>query len=149
MCPRYCRVELRKVRVKDFEVDQCPSCQGVWFDAKGDELLETLRVGYGNAPEELKQSWEAGGGKISYGTPHDYNCPRCGSLLVTYMYMGNEGGSFEIDGCRKGCGVWLDDGELDSAYQTLKLVNPAALKPKRRPAKPGTLERILSFLLSR
>ena len=149
MCPKYCKVALKKVKVKKTEVDQCPKCEGVWFDTEGDEMLEVLRTGYGDAPDPVKKSWEYGGGQVKLGTPLDYNCPRCGSRLRAYDYLASEGGAFEIDGCPKGCGVWLDDGELDSAYQILRYFKPGELRPKKKQAKAGLFERILGFRTAR
>jgi Zn-finger nucleic acid-binding protein len=149
MCPKYCGVALKKVKVGGVEVDRCPECDGVWFDSRGEELLEVLRVGYGDAPDEMKKSWEVGGGRMALGKPKEYNCPQCGRQLRTYAYMAQPDTSFEIDGCPDGCGVWLDDGELDAAYVTLQALQPAALRKQAVKPAPGLFERVRTFLASR
>jgi len=42
-------------------------------------------------------------------------CPRCGGEFVEEKHQG-----VAIDRCTKGCGVWLDNGELDLVTQRSK-----------------------------
>ncbi|MEO0080540.1 MAG: zf-TFIIB domain-containing protein [candidate division WOR-3 bacterium] len=143
MCPKYCGVSLQKVRVGRVVVDRCPRCQGVWFDLRGEELLEVLRIGPDGAPPAIQDSWVAGGGEIREDAPRHYNCPYCGLELRSYSYLG--GDTFKIDGCPIGHGVWLDDGELTAAYRALSAVAPDVLKGPE--GKPNLFGRLLEFLL--
>jgi len=127
-CPKYCGVALERIRVGKVAVDRCPKCEGIWFDSKGDELLQVLRVGWDKAPVAIKRSWEAGGVRFAPAEPNKYNCPRCGRELSTYNFLGARG-AFGIDGCPEGCGVWLDDSELGKAHVALKRVARDPLEP--------------------
>jgi Zn-finger nucleic acid-binding protein len=149
MCPKYCRVPLAQIKVKDAVVDQCPKCEGVWFDSKGDELIRILSAGHDNLPDQLKKSWREGGGRLKLQDLARYHCPRCGSELSNYWYMKEEGGKvFQVDGCEKnGCGFWLDDGELGLAYELVSFVAPELLVEP--PARESIVQRILSFLSAR
>lgn len=151
MCPKYCGVALENVEVGKVVVDQCPKCEGVWFDLEDEELTECLRVGYEDAPPKLRRSWEAGGGRPSLGKPKGYNCPRCGAELSTYNYLSTLGTTFEIDGCPKGHVLWLDDGELGSAYETLKYSRARRGDAGRigKPVKRGFFDRLWGFLSAR
>lgn len=146
MCPKYCKVPLAQIVVNDIEVDQCPKCEGVWFDSQGDELMRILRIGYDNLPAQLKKSWREGGGKLTLQNFANFYCPRCGSELSTYWYMKEEGGKvFQVDGCLKnGCGLWLDDGELGLAFDLVSFVSPELLTAP--PENENLVHRILKFL---
>jgi len=146
MCPKYCEVALERIKVGKVHVDRCPNCEGIWFDTKGDELLEVLRGGWDNAPESIKQSWEAGGVKFAPITSRKYGCPRCGSELFTYNYL-HLGGAFGIDGCPNGHGAWLDDSELGKAYVVLKHQAGDELRPKL--PKSGIIASVRAYLARR
>ena len=143
-CPK-CGENLNKIKVKDVEVDQCPNCQGVWFDFKRNELLKILQIGYDNLPEKLKESWEEGGGKLELKEENtEFKCPKCGNKLSTYWYLAEEGKTFLVDSCEKGCGVWLDDGELKKADECLRKIFPAY---KNEKIKEGIFQKLLRFLM--
>ncbi|MFO7676299.1 MAG: zf-TFIIB domain-containing protein [bacterium] len=146
MCPKYCGVALEPIKVGKVEVDRCPKCEGVWFDSKGDELLEVIRVGWDKAPEPIRRSWEAGGVKFAMGKPNKYNCPRCGRELNTYNYLGVRG-AFAIDGCPGGHGVWLDDSELGKAHVALK--RSAAEQQALAAPKSGIIASLFAVLAGR
>ena len=145
MCPKYCKVCLEPVKVNDVEVDQCPKCEGVWFDSrKTDELIAILRQGYDHLPPRLQKSWHKGGGRMTPMALARYFCPRCGAELATYWYRPEEGRVFQVDGCRiNGCGFWLDDGELGLAHELLSFVAPEELAPEE---SESIIERLLKFL---
>lgn len=138
---------LEEIKVGKRVVDQCPKCQGVWFDFKGRELLEILRREYDNLPEKLKESWKEGGGQLTLTENREYKCPRCGNLLSTYWYCAEKGKTFLVDGCiEKGCGVWFDDGELGKAYQYTKS-HISELKEKE--IKEGIFKKLWNYLRER
>jgi len=116
---------MSRIAVQLVDVDQCPKCEGVWFDNFAPELLEILRAGHDRLPEQLQKSLEADHPTLESAEGHKYHCPRCGAELHTYWYGGDASRSFQVDGCSKGCGVWLDDGELGQAYAFLKGPRPA------------------------
>jgi Zn-finger nucleic acid-binding protein len=123
-CPRCRETELAPVRAGATTLDRCSQCQGLWFDAKGDELEQVLKSGWERVPEALKQ---AGPDRDpNRDTPADQYklvpllCPRCGSDMITYWYGGEATRTFLVDACPLGHGVWLDSGELEKAFQALK-----------------------------
>lgn len=103
-CPRD-GAALREVRAKGkivaFAVDECPSCNGTWFDrgevsrATGDKEVERLIVKYAAGDSGLA-------------------CPRCGREMAVRPV-----GEVTLDVCRTCKGVWVDAAELESAARTL------------------------------
>ena len=85
------------------EVDSCPSCLGVWFDAA--ELSEFYK-----SPELQKRLTPVGGGSVH----HTYEvsararaCPRCRKAMDRPHV-----GGIAVDVCRECRGIWFDHGEL-------------------------------------
>jgi len=123
-CPKCAESELTRVAVQLVDVDQCPKCEGIWFDNSAPELLDVLRTGTERLPESLKKSLTPGHLGPQEARDREYYCPRCGARLDTYWYGGSESRTFPVDGCSKGCGFWLDDGELGQAFDFLKRARP-------------------------
>ena len=113
--------ELKRISFDLIDVDECPSCEGVWFDFFADELRTILEQGRDHVPEELKATLTLEHGKItpSDDPSVDYLCPRCGIKMRRYWYASEVGKTFLVDGCPAGDGVWLDDGELGKAFDFL------------------------------
>lgn len=112
-CPRCTPTNLRTIFVGELTLDQCDNCEGVWFDSS--ELRKALDQGRGisrgtdlekSLETEVVREEEAGGEHLA--------CPRCQGGLRRYHY----GYSSEVlvDGCDRGCGVWLDDGEIRTLF---------------------------------
>lgn len=85
------------------EVDSCPNCLGVWFDAA--ELSEFYQ-----SPELMKRLTPVGGGSLH----HTYEisskarrCPRCRHGMDRPLVAG-----ISVDVCRECRGIWFDNGEL-------------------------------------
>jgi len=118
-CPRCREVELEPVQAGPIWLDRCRRCLGVWFDAQGDELRLVLERGWERVPDVLKQAGAVA--DPSRDTPTDLNkpepllCPRCGSGMTSHWYA-DEVGTFVVDNCPLGHGVWLDSGELERAF---------------------------------
>jgi Zn-finger nucleic acid-binding protein len=119
-CPKCENSELTRVVVQLVDVDQCPKCEGIWFDNSAPELLDVLRTGTEKLPESLKKSLTSDRPVSRQVRDRELCCPRCGARLATYWYGGSESRTFLVDGCGKGCGFWLDDGELGQAFDFLK-----------------------------
>ncbi|MBI3297016.1 MAG: zf-TFIIB domain-containing protein [Elusimicrobia bacterium] len=112
-CPR-CHKPLAAVEVAGLEVDLCRDCEGVWFD--GDELaavMESQKDALKDSP--VAKTWEGIERKSDNPGTAVLDCPRCGAKLERYRYQSSAPAI--IDGCAKGCGVWLDDGELKKVYE--------------------------------
>lgn len=85
------------------ELDSCPNCLGVWFDAA--ELKD-----FYTSPELQKRLTPVGGGSVH----HTYEisakarvCPRCRKSMERPHV-----GGIALDVCRHCRGVWFDHGEL-------------------------------------
>ncbi len=90
-------------RQSQLELDTCPNCLGVWFDAA--ELAEFYK-----SPELQKRLTPVGGGSVH----HTYEistkargCPRCRKAMDQPHV-----GGIVLDVCRECRGVWFDHGEL-------------------------------------
>ena len=102
-CP-VCKVPTYAVEYDQIELDLCPDCQGIWFDAGELELLleqgEAATLKAAEATEEAPRP-----------------CPLCREK----MNKVNIGPSNRvlIDTCPAGCGVWFDDNELQELTRDL------------------------------
>lgn len=112
-CPRCPDVALETISVGGLPLDQCRKCEGVWFDAT--ELREVLDDGRDVAlGTKLEKSLEAEVTRDEEPGAHHLACPRCDGMLKRYHYGYSSG--VPVDGCEAGCGVWLDDGELETIF---------------------------------
>jgi Zn-finger nucleic acid-binding protein len=97
-CPKCQVVKLRKRRAKgkDFAVEYCLKCKGVWFD-RG-ELREVM-------PEAIKRL------KVPRDAQQDaeFLCPKCNIALYALNYPHTY---VTIEMCKKCRGLWLDRGEF-------------------------------------
>ena len=100
-CPK-CKCELQERQATDLKllVDDCPQCQGIWFDRK--ELEKMMPI----ARQKLEMSWRA--------LKQDYRCPRCQAELYEFTYPQTE---VQVDMCRQCQGLWLDGGEFEAIEQ--------------------------------
>lgn len=112
-CPRCNDRPLEPFSFSGLQLDQCKSCEGIWFDER--ELRAILDAGKESSisPElerslagEIRASETAGGFHLK--------CPRCDAKLERYYYGYNS--TVLVDGCPCGCGVWIDDGELSVLF---------------------------------
>jgi len=95
-CPA-CRAELVVVEREGVELDWCPFCHGLWFDA-GE--LAALAATLGVEIPELVGDREKG--------PRP--CPRCKTSMDT-LHLAQPPG-LVLDLCPGGHGLWFDAGEL-------------------------------------
>jgi len=120
-CPK-CLKELKKVVIKlskkhhtshgeniSLRVDQCPACNGVWFE--GNELEKYLEYNLSILntpmidPDQFMELDETVG-----------NCPRCDIKMEKEPAKSNP--DITIDKCRQCGGVWLDTSEIDQLSNT-------------------------------
>ena len=102
LCPR-CNKTLTSTEICGTEVDQCPTCRGIWFDRH--ELQTLLEL----SPADLRP---IGGGKLR----DDVNrrramCPRDQAELIRVRSALHI--DVVVDSCPRCGGIWLDGGELD------------------------------------
>ena len=129
ICP-VCRKDALIVEYNHIELDYCPSCSGVWFDAGELELLleaagleEYRRYldGIVNAPEAASSEKKR-------------KCPICRhKMKKTYI---DEAKKILVDICHVGDGIWFDGGEVSSLVKEL-----VAKSPSR-----GTSQDVLTFV---
>ncbi len=93
------------------EVDSCPECLGIWFDAGELETFYKSR-------ELVKRFTPVGGDSIH----HTYEisasarrCPRCRKGMERPLV-----GGISVDVCRDCRGIWFDQGELSKVTQIYK-----------------------------
>lgn len=100
-CPR-CAEPMQVVESLGLEADRCGRCGGLWLDRGECERASrpTGRMVGGLVLErEVPES-------LDVAAP--IGCPRCGRSCLRERYASS---NVEIDRC--GCGVWLDQGELE------------------------------------
>ena len=108
ICPA-CRQEMIIVEYKQIELDVCPECKGVWFDA---DELELLLDSLGLAPGQLVRPLP------EKPAEKPRRCLYCRRKMAKVL-MG-PGDGVMIDRCKHGHGLWFDGGELDTIIQGLR-----------------------------
>jgi Zn-finger nucleic acid-binding protein len=112
-CPRDGGPLATSVYEADIEVDTCAKCKGVWLDSGELEAIqETLERDYSAAlaspHDSLKESVDA----AAQSQRSPIQCPKCAAEMTVRPY--GMGSWVVIDTCPAGCGVWLDEGELQA-----------------------------------
>ncbi len=87
---------------QEIELDQCASCNGIWFDVKELDQYLAEKLLILDAPR-VKDYGEL--------NKKDGPCPRCHQMMK--KKPAPKGGGFTVDVCEKCHGVWLDSSELD------------------------------------
>jgi len=129
LCP-VCHKVMIIVESHRIELDYCPRCEGVWFDASELELfLQAANMPAAEiSPESLLRLPEV------KETPHVRKCPVCRKKMRD-VTIGEP--PIIIDVCRRGQGLWFDGGEVH------RLLTQLAAKA---PPAAGASERVLEFL---
>jgi Zn-finger nucleic acid-binding protein len=100
-CPK-CEQPLSTTSVRGTEVDKCPKCHGIWFDANE---LETILA---QTPTDLRP---LRGGRHDNATDRQRGtCPRDGKSLMRVCSAKDK--DVIVDVCPDCQGIWLDGGEL-------------------------------------
>jgi Zn-finger nucleic acid-binding protein len=130
ICPT-CREVMIVVEQDKIELDHCPNCLGVWFDAGELELmLESMDLDSGAL--SLARATRLPEAKTA---EKKRRCPICGKKMKK-VHIGQEP-EVLIDVCLRGDGLWFDGGEVHL------IIEQCTRKPG---AKAGSEERVLSFL---
>jgi len=110
-CPR-CQSALHTRATATVEIDECRSCQGIWFDA--DELR---RVKDESDPDLSWMDFELWKHTDLFRVAENpLKCPACSISMVAIDYDETE---VEVDHCTSCRGVWLDGGELEKIIEKL------------------------------
>ncbi len=98
ICPKcqVARLTKRRAKGKDFAVEYCLKCKGVWFDR--DEHEEVMH----EAIKELEVPGDA-------QKDVECLCPKCNKALYAFDYPQTH---VTIDMCKRCGGLWVDRGEF-------------------------------------
>ena len=121
-CPG-CRRPMIVVERERIELDYCPTCPGLWFDA-GE--LDLLAEKYGLSGKEHDVSALPSAQSAERGR----DCPRCDRTMEKVWF--DPGRTVLVDRCTHG--LWFDRGEVGRALEST------------RPDVPGTPGTIVTFL---
>jgi Zn-finger nucleic acid-binding protein len=98
---------LQKELIESEEVDVCFVCEGIWFDSI--ELKKIIAADSMDFKHQDVGRESHDGGKIDLNE-REGNCPRCKTKMEQIPCDLNS--KVTIDHCPKGCGLWLDGGEI-------------------------------------
>jgi len=104
-CPK-CRTVLKRDEYQGIEIDKCPNCGGMWFDADELDDLEDQAFSVDNLKGSL----------IHYAVETNWPCPHCGKFLKKFQYRLY---SLELEYCESGDGFWLDAGEAERVLEIM------------------------------
>lgn len=107
ICP-VCKNSMLVIERDRIELDHCTECGGIWFDSGELELLLS-GLGVAGADTFLKGILGRPEAKTD---EHLRHCPIC-SRKMKKTVIGTSS-KVMVDACRRGDGLWLDGGELDT-----------------------------------
>ena len=117
-CP-ICKTAMIVLELNQIEVDNCPTCGGVWLDPDEMDLLLEGSAGRDEIRANLK-----------FGEPSDEKarrCPLCRRKMEkSRVRRKASDAGIQIDRCKRGHGTWLDGGELDAIVATLGISRSAS-----------------------
>ena len=95
------------------DVDACPTCGGMWLD-EGEltAIQESKERDHSAQLARMPDLLGAADAMARQRSPGEAACPKCNAQLVTEEYA--HCSQILIDACPAGCGVWLDQGEIQS-----------------------------------
>jgi len=129
LCP-VCRKVMVIVEHQRIELDYCPRCGGVWFDASELELFlqaaSLPEIDF--SPEALLRLPEV------KESPHVRKCPVCRRKMRD-VAIGEP--AIVIDVCKRGQGLWFDGGEVHQLFTQIATKSPAG---------ENASQRVLAFL---
>ena len=105
ICP-VCNKDALIVEYKNIELDYCPACKGVWFDAGELELL----LESAGLEQFRRYLSEIMGAPEAVSSEKKRKCPICRhKMKKTYI---DEDKKILVDVCRAEDGIWFDGGEV-------------------------------------
>ena len=106
-CPK-CHSDLIPTIRHKIQVNQCPSCKGMWLDNQELEQLEDEVFDFGE---------HAKGTLVFSSTLTTAKCPECSALLKRFRYRFYD---LEMEFCEHQHGYWLDDDEDTRVLELMK-----------------------------
>lgn len=129
ICPK-CKHDMIVVEYRQIELDYCPGCEGVWFDARElDLFLQCVQM----ASPELVVS-EIADLPAVQSLHKELKCPVCGRGMKE-VAIGQP--VIHIDVCHRADGLWFDGGEM---HQLLKQLAGSSI------TRAGSEGQVLDFL---
>jgi len=107
-CPK-CATRLESKTLETVPVDQCPTCQGIWFDEE--ELQAVLKKSH-----NLRRGLHENTGERNLNQKRG-TCPRDKSKML--RAFSSTGERVVLDMCPDCHGLWLDGGELDRLIKAM------------------------------
>jgi len=100
-CP-VCETEMIILELEQVEIDYCTFCKGIWLDEGELELL----LGSTEESHQLMDTLKQDTATREIPRP----CPRCKRKMQKVSF--EESNEILLDKCKKGHGLWFDEGEL-------------------------------------
>jgi len=124
ICPA-CGKDALIVEYENIELDYCPACGGVWFDAGELELLlEAADLGSSRSYlEDIAKYPEA---QIN---ENKLRCPVCRRKMKKITML--EDKKLVTDLCMGGHGIWFDGGEVNTLVKALAEKTPEKAEAQR------------------
>lgn len=110
-CPA-CGEAMITLELTDVEIDHCVACSGIWLDAGELEMLMDDRA----KARDLLNSFR----EDPTSTEESRKCPICDKKM-TKIVVGDAAPVLLIDKCRRGDGLWFDQGELEDILDRAQL----------------------------
>ena len=104
-CPVCKNEPMLTLELSGIEIDHCLKCKGIWLDTGELELL----LGNSAQTEEFLQNFQ----ENKHSPEKAVKCPICGKKMEKVDAAEN----IVIDRCRKGHGIWFDQGELEEVIK--------------------------------
>ena len=124
ICP-VCNKDALTVEYENIELDYCPNCGGVWFDAgELDLLLEA--AGLGNERSFLQSV--ANSPEVKTGE-NKLRCPVCRRKMKKVMMEEHQ--KIVTDICIGEHGIWFDGGEIAALVQAMADKGPDTMESKK------------------
>lgn len=102
-----CRSELEQIDFRGIKVEECPACQGRWFD-RGE-----LRKAKDNTDEDLRwldfDPFVAKANQFAVVSKESGVCPKCSRNMISLTYAKS---GVVIEKCEQCEGIWLQEGEF-------------------------------------
>ena len=100
------------LELADVEIDHCVGCGGIWLDAGELEMLMNDR----DKARSLLNSFR----EDRTSTEEPRKCPICDKKMAKIV-VGDAAPVLLLDKCRRGDGLWFDQGELEDILERAQL----------------------------
>jgi Zn-finger nucleic acid-binding protein len=97
----------------EVEIDECPTCQGVWLDSGELEVIQkTVEHDYSEALKDIPNTVVASYQQARGEADRKLKCPNCTGI----MHEKEHGycSQIMVDVCLECSGIWLDRGEIQA-----------------------------------